>query len=46
MYILGCAVLATAALLIMPRLRTTQAPSRFDEAVDRGVIAEREVAET
>jgi metabolite-proton symporter len=45
-YIIGCAVLAMAALLIMPRRETTEAPSRFDEAVDRGVVAEHEVAGT
>ncbi|HEY5989939.1 MAG TPA: MFS transporter [Streptosporangiaceae bacterium] len=45
-YIIGCAVLAMAALLLMPRREATVAPSRFDEAVERGVAAERQVAGT
>lgn len=45
-YIIGCAVLAMIALVIMPRRETTTAPSKYDEAVDRGVVAEREVAGT
>ncbi len=45
-YMIGCAVLAMGALLLMPRREVTTAPSRFDEAVDRGVVAEREVAGT
>jgi MFS family permease len=36
-YIIGCAVLAMAALLIMPRRGVAAAPSRFDEAVERGL---------
>jgi hypothetical protein len=31
-----------AALLLMPRRETSAAPSRFDEAVDRGAIGEAE----
>ncbi|MGI9006251.1 MAG: MFS transporter [Streptosporangiaceae bacterium] len=46
MYIVGCCVLAMAALLIMPRCPTTQAPSRFDEAVERPVTTGQQVAET
>jgi len=38
-YIIGCAVLAMGALLIMPRRDEATAPSRFDEAVDRRVPA-------
>src|SRR6266702_4219284 len=45
-YMIGCAVLAMGALLLMPRREVTTAPSRFDEAVDRGVVAEREAAGT
>src|SRR6266571_4710906 len=45
-YMIGCAVLAMGALLLMPRREVTTAPSRFDEAVDRGIVAEREVAGT
>jgi MFS family permease len=45
-YIIGCAVLAMAALLLMPRRDVTAAPSRFDEAVERGEVAEPEVAGT
>jgi metabolite-proton symporter len=45
-YMIGCAVLAMAALLIMPRREVREAPSRFDEAVERGLVAEREVAGT
>jgi MFS family permease len=38
-YIIGCCVLAFAALLLMPRRATGRAPSEFDEAVERGVMA-------
>jgi len=39
-YMLGCCVIAMAALLVMPRRSVATAPSRFDQAVDRGIIAE------
>jgi len=39
-YLVGCCVLAMIALLIMPRRETGTAPSEFDEAVERGAIAE------
>jgi MFS family permease len=39
-YLVGCCVLAMGALLLMPRRETAAAPSRFDEAVDQGAIAE------
>jgi MFS family permease len=39
-YIIGCAVLAMIALLLMPRREVRAAPSEFDEAVERGAIAE------
>jgi len=45
-YIIGCAVLSMIALLLMPRREVRAAPSRFDEAVDRGMVAEPEVAGT
>jgi MFS family permease len=45
-YIIGCAVLSMIALLLMPRREVRTAPSRFDEAVDRGMVAEPEVAGT
>jgi len=45
-YIIGCAVLSMIALLLMPRREVRAAPSRFDEAVDRGTVAEPEVAGT
>jgi MFS family permease len=41
-YLIGCCVLAMAALLLMPRRETATAPSRFDEAVDSGAISEEE----
>ena len=41
-YIIGCAVLSMIALLLMPRREVRAAPSRFDEAVDRGMVAEPE----
>lgn len=37
-YIIGCAVLSMIALLLMPRREVRAAPSRFDEAVDRGMV--------
>jgi hypothetical protein len=43
-YIIGCAVLAMAALLIMPRRDVATAPSRFDQAVERAVPATRSPA--
>jgi metabolite-proton symporter len=43
-YIIGCAVLAMAALLIMPRRATSVAPSRFDEAVERVEPAGQEIS--
>jgi MFS family permease len=45
-YIIGCAALSMIALLLMPRREVRAAPSRFDEAVDRGMVAEPEVAGT
>ncbi len=42
-YLVGCCVLAMAALILMPHRETTAAPSRFDEATDRGPIAEADV---
>jgi metabolite-proton symporter len=45
-YIIGCAVLAMAALLILPRRDTSTAPTRFDQAVERVAPAEREVTGT
>jgi MFS family permease len=45
-YIIGCAVLSMIALLLMPRREVRAAPSRFDEAVDRGMVAEPEAAGT
>ncbi|MBO0775455.1 MAG: MFS transporter, partial [Actinobacteria bacterium] len=44
-YLIGCAVLSMIALLLMPRRATHKAPSQFDEAVDRGAIAETEQPE-
>ena len=43
-YIIGCAVLAMAALLIMPRRDTATAPSRYDRAVEQAVPAGQEVS--
>ncbi|HEX7081658.1 MAG TPA: MFS transporter [Gammaproteobacteria bacterium] len=43
-YLVGCCILAMGALLLMPRRETTAAPSKFDEAADRGAIAEVEPA--
>ncbi|HEV8219361.1 MAG TPA: MFS transporter [Streptosporangiaceae bacterium] len=45
-YIIGCCVLAMAALLIMPRRDTSTAPTRFDRAVERAAPAEQEVTGT
>jgi MFS family permease len=45
-YIIGCAVLAMAALLIMPRRAVTEAPSRFDAAADRGTPVAHQVRQT
>ncbi|MBO0807052.1 MAG: MHS family MFS transporter [Actinobacteria bacterium] len=45
-YLIGCCVLALAALLLMPRRDTTAAPSTFDEAVERGAITEEAAPET
>jgi len=45
-YIIGCAVLAMIALLLMPHREVRAAPSRFDEAVDRGMVTEPEIAGT
>jgi MFS family permease len=45
-YIIGCAALSMIALLLMPRREVRAAPSRFDEAVDRGMVAEPEAAGT
>jgi MFS family permease len=45
-YIIGCAVIAMAALLIMPHRDVTKAPSRFDQAVERAVPPQREVTGT
>jgi len=45
-YIIGCAVLAMIALLIMPRRDTATAPSRFDQAVEQAVPAGQAVTET
>ncbi|MDR0341910.1 MAG: MHS family MFS transporter [Nocardiopsaceae bacterium] len=45
-YLIGCCVLALGALLLMPRRDTTAAPSTFDEAVERGAIAEEAAPET
>ncbi len=42
-YLVGCCVLAMAALILMPHRQTTAAPSRFDEAADRGPISDAEV---
>ncbi len=39
-YLIGCCALAMVALLLMPRRKTTAAPSAFDEAVERGAITE------
>ena len=44
-YLIGCCVLAMTALLLMPRRDTAAAPSEYDEAVDRGAIAETQPAE-
>jgi MFS family permease len=41
-YIVGCCVIAMVALVAMPRQSVSRAPSAFDEAVERGVIAEAE----
>jgi sugar phosphate permease len=43
-YILGGAVVAMIALLLMPRRETTIAPSTYDEAIERGVVPKPEVA--
>src|SRR5256886_182144 len=45
-YIIGCAVLAMAALLIMPHRDVTKAPSRFDQAVERAIPTQPEVTGT
>jgi metabolite-proton symporter len=39
-YIVGCCVVAFAALLLMPRRAMAKAPSEFDEAVERGLNTE------
>lgn len=39
-YLLGCCVVAMIALLLMPRRSEKQAPTAFDEAVERGDVAE------
>jgi MFS family permease len=38
-YLVGCCVIAMIALLLMPKRAVREAPSRFDEAVDRGLTA-------
>ncbi len=44
-YLVGCCVLAMVALLLMPRRATDTAPSAYDEAVERGTIAEAQQPE-
>jgi MFS family permease len=46
-YLIACCAVAMVALLLMPHRETSAAPSRFDEAADRGPIpdAEPEAAE-
>jgi MFS family permease len=39
-YLVGCAVIAMAALLLMPRRQVQTAPSRFDEAAERVAVGE------
>ena len=41
-YLIGCCVLAMIALLLMPRREVRTAPSKYDEAVERGAISEAE----
>jgi MFS family permease len=43
-YIIGCAVLAMAALLVMPRRDTSAAPSRYDQAVEQAEPADQEIS--
>jgi MFS family permease len=39
-YIIGCAVIAMVALLLMPRRKADTAPSAFDEATDRATVGQ------
>jgi MFS family permease len=43
-YLVGCAVIAMIALLLMPRRDVRTAPSRFDEAAERAAVLEAEGA--
>ena len=43
-YLVGCAVIAMIALLLMPRRDVRTAPSRFDEAVEGAELREAEGA--
>src|SRR5215510_3442438 len=45
-YLVGCAVIAMAALLLMPRRPVEAAPTQFDEAVERAAVRERADART
>ena len=40
LYIVGCAVVALAALLLMPRRAVHTAPSAFDEATERAMAGQ------
>jgi hypothetical protein len=40
-YLVGCAVIAMAALLLMPRRAVRAAPSAFDEAAERAAVLQR-----
>jgi hypothetical protein len=43
-YLVGCAVIAMIALLLMPRWDVRTAPSRFDEAVEGAAVRQAEEA--
>jgi len=45
-YLVGCAVIAMAALLLMPRRSAEAAPTQFDEAVERAAARARAGAST
>jgi MFS family permease len=43
-YLVGCAVIAMIALLLMPRRDVRTAPSRFDEALEGATVRQAEEA--
>jgi MFS family permease len=45
-YLVGCAVIAMIALLLMPRRPVEAAPTQFDEAVERAAVRARAGAST